>query len=375
MLDTATLNLLRASLDRYGRERYTFDQRRAVLGTDPNYSRTAWKDYADMGWLAMPLPADDGGFDSAPQAIGALMEYAGASLALEPLLASVVLCGRALAVCGDLPASHERLQALATGSAIGAFAHAEGLHDGLASAFFLPPVGAGSIESSPPLQTQARAGRITGTKPMVLHGDVADFLVVSASADEGAIALYLVDCNQAGVERARLQGVDGRGSARLQLRDAQAQQLVAGEAATRLLRELEEHARLALCAESLGAIRALNALTLDYLKERRQFGRPIGSNQALQHRMVELYMVQEEGRAVLGAAQRAPVGDERRTATLAAAAHFHAAGRLAAHEAVQMHGGIGVTEELAVSHYFRRILSINRLLGDRDLLVREYAAP
>ena len=123
----------------------------------------------------------------------------------------------------------------------------------------------------------------------------------------------------------------------------------------------------------LGAAKALNALTLAYLKERRQFGRTLGSNQALQHRMVELYMLEEEGRAVICAAYRAEPG-WRSAAIHAALAHVMTLARQASHEAVQLHGGMGITEELAVSHYFRRLMVVNRLLGDRAEQLERFVA-
>lgn len=357
LLDTGTLDLLRESLQRYAREKYGFDRRRERLASSAGFGRDAWHDYAQMGWLAIPLPAQDGGFGSAPQAIGALMEYAGQALALEPLFASVVLCGRLFGLAGDDPAARQALQSLADGSLTCALAHAEDAGDGMNGA-----VGA-----------RCRDGRLSGHKSIVLHGDQAGQLVVTARDGHGTPGLYLVDAEQPQVERTAYRLVDGRGAANLRFTDAAARPLAAGIDARELLARALEDASLALCAEALGASRALNALTLAYLKERRQFGRPIGANQALQHRMVELYMLEEEGRAVLGAAYRASPG-ARTAAVHAALAQLMTLGRQASHEAVQLHGGIGVTEELAVSHYFRRIMVINRLLGDRELHLQRFAA-
>ena len=133
---------------------------------------------------------------------------------------------------------------------------------------------------------------------------------------------------------------------------------------------------MALCAEAYGAMRALNRLTLAHLKDRRQFGRPIGSNQALQHRMVELYMLQQESSAVIEAAHRASglASPQRQRAIMGAAAHVIAAARQISHEAVQLHGGMGLTDELAVSHYFKRIMVVSRFLGDRDAHLDAFAA-
>lgn len=355
-LDADTLELLRESMERYGRDRYGFADRRQRLAAPQSFGRDAWADYARMGWLALPQTQADGGFDSDAQAVGALMEYVGRSLALEPVFASVVLCGRLFGLAGDDAMAGQSLQALAEGRAIFALAHAESDSDGMAG----------------PVALAAKDGRLSGAKRIVLHGDSADQLVVTAQTADGKLGLYMVDAAQPQVRREALRLVDGRGAANLVFDQAIAQPMASGKDAQALLAQALDDARLALCAEGLGAASALNAMTLAYLKERKQFGRSIGTNQAVQHRMVELYMLQEEGRAVLNAAYRAPA-DRRRAHILAAVAQMMTLGRQASHEAVQLHGGIGMTEELAVSHYFRRIMVLNRLLGDRAMHVQQFA--
>ena len=359
MLDAESLTLLAASVARYGREKYSFEARKALPGRAPGFSLAAWQDYADMGWLAAHLPVEDGGFGGDARAIAALMRYAGEHLALEPLFASVVLAGGVLAAC-EGAAARGRLEALAGGSRIFALAHAEGLGDGMD----------GSVEAV------VRAGCLTGHKRMVLHGDVADELIVSArAAGEGSTALYALDTSLVGVRRSPMRLLDGRGAASFVFAAVPVTQLVSAAADGWL-----DHARLALCAEAHGAMRALNRDTLAYLKMRRQFGRPIGANQTLQHRMTELYMLEQEVAAVIDAAQRACVSaagepDARsRRALNGAAAHCLHAGRQIAHEAVQLHGGIGTTDALAVSHYFKRIMVLNQLLGDRDAHLDAFAA-
>ena len=362
-LDAETRDLFAASVARYGEHKYTFDHYKKLLRAAPGFGVQAWKDYADMGWLAAASPLDDGGLDSDPAAIAALMRYAGEHLALEPLFANVVLCARLLALCGDAPGAQERLQALASGGRLFALAHAENLIDGMNGA----------------VAAHFSDGRLTGCKRVVLHGDVADELLVTAQAGGGQTrehsVLCAVDPKQAGVRKTVFRLVDGRGSASFEFDDALATVLPAPGSAAVLVERTLEDARLALCAEAHGAMRALNRQTLAYLKERRQFGRPIGTNQALQHRMVELFMLEQEVAAVVAAAQRAAAqaGAWRRRAILGAVAYTMSAGRQIAHEAVQMHGGIGTTDELAVSHYFKRIMVCNRLLGDRDAHMDAFA--
>lgn len=356
LLDADTLNLLRDSLERYARARYGFDQRRERLATRAGFGVDAWRDYAEMGWLAMPSAVEDGGFGSAAQAIGALMQYVGGALALEPVFASVVLCGRVFGLCEPDASARQCLQSLAEGRAVYALAHVEDPGDALG----------GEVAA------RVRQGRLNGRKLVVLHGDSADHLVVSARDEEGAFGLFLVDAAQPQIRRDAYRLVDGRGAANIAFEAAACTRIASGSDAERVFGQALDDARLALCAEAYGACKALNALTLAYLKDRRQFGRAIGTNQALQHRVVELYLLEEEGRAVIGAAYRAS-GCERRVATLAALAHVMTLARQASHEAVQLHGGIGMTEELAVSHYFRRLMVINRLLGDREQALQSFA--
>ena len=357
LLDPDTLNLLRESLARYAREQYGFEQRRKRLASAAGFGLDAWQDYAQMGWLSIAASADHGGFDSAPEAIGALMHYVGSSLALEPVFASAVLCGRLFGLAGADPVAEEALQNLAEGQTVYALAHAEDASDGM-----LGEVG-----------VVWNGSCLSGRKLVVLHGDSAAQLLVTARDSAGALGLFLVEASQAQVQRSSYRLVDGRGAANVSFAGAPARRVADGQDVEKMLALALDDARLALCAEAHGASQALNAITLAYLKERRQFGRPIGTNQALQHRMVELYMLQEEGRSAINSAYRAK-REARRTAIFAALAQVMTLGRQASHEAVQMHGGIGVTEELAVSHYFRRLMVVNRLLGDRELHVRQFAA-
>ncbi|MFM9999367.1 MAG: acyl-CoA dehydrogenase family protein [Burkholderiaceae bacterium] len=365
-LDAETLHLFTDSVERYGQDKYGFDTYRALLQESPAFSKQAWSDYAQMGWLGAALPMEDGGFGSDSKAVAALMRFAGQRLALEPLFASAVVCGRLLALCGNDEAARSRLYSLAAGTRLFALAHAENTAD--------------AFEGN--VQTTLNDGKLYGRKLVVLHGDLADELLVSVSEAANAIgtaqqrlSLYAVGVAQSGVRKTSYRLLDGRGAASFVFNGAAAKLLGQRGEGAPLLKHALLDARLALCAEAHGAMCALNRLTLAYLKDRRQFGRPIGVNQALQHRMVELYMLEQEASAVMAAAQRAGglAGAQRERAVMGAVAHVIAAGRQISHEAVQMHGGIGTTHELAVGHYFKRIMVTNRLLGDRDVHLDAFA--
>jgi alkylation response protein AidB-like acyl-CoA dehydrogenase len=345
-IDSGTLQMLRDGFARFAQESYAFDTRARRVDPARGYDRTAWDEYAKLGWLAIGVPEDLGGFDGDASALGALMEYVGGALAQEPVFGSAVVCARVLARNRSTEADGW-LASIASGEQVFALAHAD--------------------DTAP---TTVHDGRVTGRKMVVLHGDVADRLLVTAHGEAGDLKLCVVDPNAAGVTMSRYPLVDGRGAASFQFAETPAVVLAADA-----LEDALDEARVALCAEAYGAIRALNAATLDYLKTRQQFGRPIGVNQVLQHRMVDLFILQEETRAVLDTAQRALGGParERVRAVSAAAAHTAEAARLTAHEAVQMHGGMGITEELPVSHYFRRLMVTARLLGDREAHIARFA--
>jgi len=352
-----TVVLLRESIERYTADNYSFEQRWTGLRSTRRYSEHAWSDYAAMGWLALRLPEDSGGLAARASTTAPLMEAVGAKLLLEPLLVSVILCTGLVLKRAAESQRTEILPRLADGSLILALAHQESLQaDVLTSC-----------------ACEYRQGALYGNKIAVLHGDCADRFIVSArNADAGGkLSLFLVDATAAGVARKAFPLLDGRGAANLSFAGAAAQSFApaAGDADAEALAECMQEAAVALCSEAFGVIRVLNAATLQYLKVRKQFGRTIGSNQALQHRMVEMYMLEQEVRAFTLAAQRAlQEGEEGHMRVISGARAFTCgAARHIAAEAVQMHGGIGITDELDVSHYYRRAQVLATLFGNRDL--------
>lgn len=364
--DADTIDMLRDTMQRYAAEQYSFAQRRAVLAEGS--SCRAWRDYAEFGWLALRLPEAEGGIGADATAIGALMEVVGARLLMEPVLASAVLGTGLVLAAANATQRAAMLPALAEGALTLAFA----------------------CEDDPAAGTacELRGQRLHGAKLNVLHGDVAGRLIVSArDADAtGAWALCLVDPAAAGVQRRSYRLIDGRGAAALRFDGARVERLEATDATAAIARARDE-AAVALCAEALGVVRSLVSATCDYLKVRKQFGRTIGSNQALQHRMVEMYLLQQEVQALTHCAQRSlddsaqrSLGDpaqrsldaepadptQRARAISGARAYIAGAARRIANDAVQLHGGLGITEELDISHYFRRVMVINALFGSRD---------
>lgn len=347
--DLEMIALLSESAQRYAADRYSFLQRRAVLENALGYSPAAWQDYAELGWQALRLPEAHGGLEADGAAIGAVMEVVGSHLLMEPILASAVVATGLLARLASPAQQAALFPALADGSLKLAVVRVE--------------------DGAPGQPCRVQDGKLAGTAVGILHGDIADKFLVAADAG-GGLALYLVDADSDQVGREPYRLVDGRGAATVCFDQAPAERLGAPDkgGAGKALAEAWDEAAVALCAENFGIVRTLVATTCEYLKVRKQFGKPIGANQALQHRAADMYLIQQEIGALTKAAQRAlalPAAERARIVS-GAKAYITDAARQVANEAIQMHGGLGVTEELDVSHYFRRLMVNGALFGSRD---------
>ena len=321
-----------------------------------------WSAMAELGWLGIGLPEDCGGAGGALETM-LLMERFGASLFASPFLSSVVLCGRMIADGTQGARRRETLDSIVGGRQRLAFAGYEGgrapLHD----------VGT----------TATRAGDayvLRGRKIVVLDGTEADALVVlartsGARTDTSGLTLFLVPASLPGVVRQPCTTYDGRRAADVRFDDARLSHDAAigpADGAWPIVQDAIDRAIVAVCAEALGAMDAAVALTLDYLKTRKQFGRAIGTFQALQHRIVDAYVATEESRSMVVAAAVAldGPGARRRRMVHAAKIFVGNAARLVAEECVQMHGGVGIADEFVIGHYFKRLLAIDALFGDAD---------
>jgi len=358
-----TLAMLRDGIQHYTSEHYSFEQRWSALRSSRGYNEKTWLDYADMGWLALRLPEDAGGLCADASTTAPLMEAVGARLLMEPLLMSVILCTGLICKRASDAQREQMFPMLASGSLKLALAHHESL--------------SANVQSD--IACEYRHGVLNGSKQAVLHGDCADRFIVSARDGDGRVRLLLVDAAASGVQRQNFRLLDGRGATNLTFSAVRAEALAAPgpvQADAEALADALDEADVALCSEALGAISALNATTSQYLKIRKQFGKIIGANQALQHRMVEMYMRQQEVRALSLAAQQALDRSEpdRDRIISGARAFTCGAARHVAAEAVQMHGGIGITDELDVSHYYRRLMVIGTLFGNRDCHLERFAA-
>jgi len=370
---TEEQRLLRESLDRLLADSYGFDKRRAYLAEPGGFSRTMWGQYAELGLLGLPFAEEHGGFGGGGVETMVVMEALGRVIALEPYLATVVLAGTALRLVGSAAQQETLVPKIADGSLRLAFAHGErqaryDLNDVMTTA-----------------KKTASGWRLDGAKSVVVHGDGADRLIVSARVsgdrnDPGGIGLFLVDPSAQGVARRAYKMRDGTGAADVSLSDVEVlstEALGHPEAALPVVERVVEAGIAATCAEAVGTMETMLAMTIEYMKTRVQFGKPIGENQALQHRATEMMMSLEQGRslAMLAAIMVDDDNGEQRAHDISTAkVGVGQAARFVSQNAVQLHGGIGMTEEYAVGHYFRRCMVIEHSFGDTGHHLSKLAA-
>lgn len=354
--------MLRESVNRFVREEYSFQRRQKLLATEAGYSEETWRQYAELGWLSMPFAEEDGGMGGTAVDVALVMEGIGRGLILEPYLSSI-MAGRAVARLGSPAQKANCLAALMEGriKAALAFAESQSRYD---------------LRDCRTTATANGAGfSIRGHKSVVLGGHAADTFVVVArtggsQTDEIGLSFFLLDRNDRGLEIKRYRTNDGTGAAELILRDvAVSGDRLLGSAGNALeaLEEVVDFGIACVAAEATGIMDELCAVTLNYLKTRKQFGKTLGDNQALQHRMVDMVIATEEARSsALHAAltMLEPERSSRLRAMSLAKIEIGRTGTKVGQEAVQLHGAMGVTEELAVGHFFKRLTAIGAIFGD-----------
>jgi len=363
--------MLKDSVDRLIGPAYDDLNTRKKTQREPHgYSEALWSKYAELGLLALPFSEEQGGFGGGAEETLIVMEAIGRGLALEPYLACVVLGGNFIRLGGSVAQQESLIPSIADGSLRLAFAHTE-----RQARYDLFDVGTTARKA-------ASGFVLEGDKSVVLHGDSAGKLLVSARTsgsrrDAHGITLFLIDANTPGLSRRGFATQDGQRAASISLGSVEvAEDAIIGTAdnAGPLIEQVIDIAIAAVCAEAVGAMTALHALTLDYLKTRKQFGVPIGSFQVLQHRAVDMFTALEQARSMeYYAAMMAsePDARRRRAAMSAAKVQINRACREVGQSAVQLHGGIGVTMEYRAGHYFKRLTMIESLLGDTEHHLRQ----
>ena len=358
-------SMIRDSVERLIRDRYAFDQRLAHIAGESGFSPEIWSAFGELGLTAVPFSEEDGGFGGGPVDTMIVMEAFGRGLVVEPYLASVVMAGGAIRHAGSPEQRAEWVPGLADGSQRFAFAWAE------RNTRYDPRFVAMEAKAD------GDGFRLSGDKTLVLHGDSADGFVVLArtsgeAGEEAGLGLFFVPADAAGLTRRGYPTQDGMRAAELSFDGvAVPASAVIGDPAGAfpVVERVIDETIAALSAEAVGSMARMHELTIEYLKERKQFGRPIGDFQVLQHRGAEMYMALEQARSMMMYATMNASDEDRearREAISAAKVQTGRSAKFIRENAVQLHGGVGVTMEYEVGHHFKRLAMIDLAFGDAD---------
>lgn len=361
--------LIQDAVEKFVQNDYSFDVRNKIVASDEGFDRAIWKQFAELGWLGVSFSEEDGGFGGGAMETSIMMEALGSGMVVEPYLSTVVLAGNALAFAGSAEQKAELLASIISGELLMALAYAEAK-----SGYNLANVAS----------TAAKAGdayTISGEKVVVLSGESADKVIVSARtsgsvADEDGISLFIVDTKAAGVEVQGYKTMDGARGANIRFNDAPAELLGEEGKGFAVLERTVDYGIVASAAQALGEMKTAYTKTLEYVKTREQFGVAIGSFQVIQHRMVDMFMAVESSRSmVIMASMKVASQDavERKKAVSGAKVYIGQNARAVGQDSVQLHGGIGMTEELDIGHYFRRLTLFCSAFGSTNYHLKRFA--
>ena len=363
--------LLQDSLQDYFSNKYSFEHFRELSKPEhaDGYGKAEWKEYAELGWLGVALPEDAGGSNAGMTELGIIMAAAGSVLALEPFISTTVLGASAITAAG----SSEQKQALgdiAVGSHTLAFCHSE------------PDAGYARAYVSSVATEDNDTYTINGSKSFALHADVADSLVISArkGSPDGPLALFLIPANTDGIEKVTAPTLDMRRGASVTLTNVSVPKSARlGDGSndmTPIIDDVIDRGVLAVCAEAAGAMSAVTEQTVEYLKTREQFGQPLSKFQVLQHRLVDMSIATEESRAATHGALKAydDGAPDAQKKIWKAKVQMAKSARYVGGQAIQLHGGMGMTDELAIGHYYKRLTMCETMFGDADWYLRQLSA-
>ncbi|MGI9275766.1 MAG: acyl-CoA dehydrogenase family protein [Endozoicomonas sp.] len=367
---TEEQQMLKDSISRFVQNDYDFFARADIVASEQGYSKEHWQLFAELGWLMTPFSEEDGGFGGSAVDLLVVMEELGKGIVIEPFLATAVIGGGLIAEAGSPAQKEELLGELMAGTLQLAYAQNE----------------PGSRYNLASVETRAEKTDdnyiINGHKAVVLNAPIADKFIVSVRTsgdrlEEDGISLLLVDANTAGVRLNSYKTVDGGRAAEVFFENVSvsAASLLGEEGkALPVMAAVQNRAILAACAEAVGNMEVTYRKTVEYAQTRRQFGVSIGRFQALQHRMVDMFMEHETAKSILlMAAMKLDAGEDVEQAIAAAKSRISRAARIVGQEAVQIHGGIGVTEELDVGHYFKRLTTLELMFGNSSFHTRRFA--
>jgi hypothetical protein len=365
---TEEQEMLRASVQRLLHDQYDFGVRRKIVASEEGWSRKQWAAFAELGLLAAPFSEDVGGLAGGPLSTMIIMHEFGRHLVVEPFVETIVLAGGLIEHVGSEEQKQGFIPEIAAGTRVWALAWTE-----KGSRFDLANV----------TTTARRHGEdyvLSGEKAAVIAAPWADYLIVSARTsgdrrDRGGVSLFVVDRRAANLHLQSFKTIDGRRATEVSLLDVKGQLLGKEGEGLAALEAQRDRAIAALCAETVGAIGELNSATLEYCKTRKQFGVTLGSFQVLQHRMVDMFIAHQEALSLMQHLNLSLSAGEAGLSRLASGAKSKIGygGKFVADQAVQLHGGMGMSDELNVGHYFKRISSVNIQFGDPAYHVLRYA--
>ena len=365
--------LLEESVARFIQNDYAFEDRQKLVKSDDGYSADNWKTFAELGWLGVTFSEADGGFGGGAVESMLMLENFGRGLVVEPYLATVVLAGGAIKHGGSAEQKAQHLPGIIDGSTQAALAYAE-------------PQGRFNLaDLTTTAQKDGENYVINGYKAVVLNGPAANLLVVSARTsgkqrDASGVSLFIVPGDADGVSRRDYPTVDGLRASEVTLDGVTvgADALVGAEGeGLAILEQAIDDGILAVGSEAVGCMEVLYKDTVEYCKTREQFGQPIGKFQVLQHRMVDMFMEHEQSKSLMYmAAMRMDegYGPEAQKAVSAFKVQVGKSGRFVGQNAVQLHGGMGMTDELNIGHYFKRLTIIDTLFGNVDFHLKRFGS-
>jgi alkylation response protein AidB-like acyl-CoA dehydrogenase len=369
---TEEQTLLRNSISQYLTKNYDFETFKKISRTEPGWSRENWKQFAELGLLAAPFPEDFGGLGGGPVEVMIVMEEFGRSLVVEPYASTVVVGGNFLMQGGSKAQKEEWIGKIAGGETVIAFAFAE------------PQGRFNYADLTTTAKKQGSSYVLSGQKAVVLGAPWADQLIVTARTaggqrDAKGVSVFLVDKKTKGIVTRDYQTVDGLRASEITFENAEvpASNVIGTvDQGLALVERATDAAIAAHSAEAVGAMKVLLDATVEYSKTRKQFGVPIGKFQVLQHRMVDMFMNYEQSSSItyMVTLKLGEDETERKKAASAAKVQIGKAGRFVGQQAVQLHGGMGMTDELNVGHYFKRLTMLDTLYGNVDHHLKRYAA-
>ena len=343
-----------------------------LVKSDDGFSKEFWKTFSQLGLLAMPFPEEDGGYNGGPIDIMVILEAFGTGLIVEPYIPNIVLAGNLVSKLGTENQKEAILPNLFSGD----------MH--LAFAFTEPQSRFDLNDVTTSAEKDGDNFKLNGYKAVVMNGPAADKLIVSARTsgeqlDKSGISLFIIDRDASGVSLRDYSNIDGTKASELTLENVViTKEALLGEEGESFssIEHVVNLATLAISAEAIGIMQKMNELTLEYTKTREQFGQALSQFQALQHRMVDTFMVHEQTKSLLLMAAT-KLNDQSEDAIKSISALKYQIGnaaKLIGEEAIQLHGGMGVTEEMSIGHYFKRLTTIRTIFGNSDYHLKKYSS-